>query len=479
MNKESQVTNLNLMWHTKTVSEFNKLNYDMILYPSNIIGTETYIVVGEDKRHIEGYVLSKLHKDDNANTVYFLRTEDVKNLPVAIKNTRKVHSKGNVYNLLTEGKSIKINPEQKMVWRELIDKSGIPKHTNPLHWTLYKNKVLYSRLKGQVYYRLVTESAFGKDKYHEAVRLLLNDMSNIKDPSTPKLFYAICHNKDVRINELPNKGADFVKFCNTLMSIGDGTTILDNSSRKTEGTKETAHIENLSVSFTHNIPAYYHSKGLKCFEELYPYNVINRYFYTHYTGFLQAVFPDHINHSELARDNDLFYKDWIKSCLWYEANWHTLKNRYPNINLARYKFSDREERFKDHFVDFARCLSHYAKDEQEYVELLDEEYRCHAGGKVQMSDVRVQGKKPVLTEDKVEHAEPVEPSKGIPQSRNKHDPVSTPDNLLKDMGDKVWGYEDLRKNSGMDSYHLDKWLDNNKTKGNIYEVMPGNFKVLK
>lgn len=368
-----------LIWHTKTINSFGSQNFDNILYPDNIVGTETYIVVGEDKKHIEGYVLSKRHKKDSTNTIYFLRTQDVDKLPMIISNVQKVHSKGNVYNLLTGGNSIRITPTKELSWRELIENSGIPEHTNPIHHTLYKNKVLYGRTKGQVFFRTITESAFGKDKYHEAIRLLLHQMCNLSDPTTPKLFYSACHNRDIRINELPESGskADFIKLCNSLMRLGDGTTILDNRSRKTEGTSEVAHTEKLSTSFTHNIPKYYTDRGQKTFEEIFPYNVVNRYYYNLYDGFLEASFPNDINHEELAQKYAEFIKKWIKSALWYEENWHTLKNLFPDTDLTQYSFPPTENRFKDHFIDFARCLSHYAKDEIEYKMLLDTEYASH------------------------------------------------------------------------------------------------------
>jgi len=377
-----KITNEDLMkiWHTKTINAFHTQNFDDILYPTNIIGTETYIVTGsgDNKKHVEGYVVTKKHKNESTNTIYFLRTQDVELLPLKILKTTKIHSKGGVYNLLTCGKSIKITPQKDMNWRELVEQSGIPMHSEPMHHALYKNKVLYARLKGQMYYRVITESAFGKDKYKEALRLLLDSSCNLSDPSTAKLFFSVCHTRDLTINELPKpEKKDFIKFCNALMRIGDAATILDNSSRKTEGTYEVAHIENLSTSFIHNIPKYYHDRGEDSFEDIYPYNVINRYFYTLYEGFLQAQFPSDMDYIKIAEEYTPFLRRWIKSALWYEEHWHELKNLYPNVDLSKFHFKSKENRFKDHFIDFARCLSHYAETEAEYKVLLNTEYQCH------------------------------------------------------------------------------------------------------
>ena len=357
------------------------MNYDNILYPNGIQGTEQYLTVGpsDNKKHIEGYIVKKMHTASPTPTLYFVRTEDAKNMPMLLENTIKVHSQNKVYRLVTAYKTINMNPQKIYDWREIIQYSGIPTHTNPVHWTLYKNKRLLARVHPHIYARVVTESAFGKDKYTEAYRLLLGDTMVISDPSSAKIFYTICHSNDITINELPDDSnkQDFGKMCNLFMRIGDKSNIVDNRARATAGTTETAKTDKLSVIFTHNVPWYYSNKGKKTFEDIYPYNVINRYYYNLYEGFLQGNFPEILDHHKAAEKYAEFYKNWIRSVLWYEQNWTSLANKYPNVSLDEYTFHKKEDRFREHFVDFAKCLSHYAKDEAGYRTLLDEEYKSH------------------------------------------------------------------------------------------------------
>lgn len=369
----------NIIWNTKTLRYFNLLNYDKILYPSDVQGTETYITVGQDKKHIEGYEVLKKHKDDVKPTRYFVRTEDVKDMPIEIIKAVKIHSKGVVYNLLVGSKTVKIPAKKVMDYREIIDCSGIPYHTNKLHYNLYKNKVLYGRIKGQLYYRTITESAFGKDKYKESVRLLLNESSLLSDPTVANLFYRACHNKDITINELPDtkNKSEFIKLCNMFMRLGDKTNTLDNRARSTSGTSDFADTSKLTLSFTHNVPSYYHDKGEKCYDDIYPYNVINRYYYNLYEGYLKAeILSDEIYY-QASIDYAEYIKAWISSVKYYEENIDKMGNRFSTIPLFDFKFNKKEERFKDHFMDFAKALSLYAKDEKEYLELLHEEYKSH------------------------------------------------------------------------------------------------------
>jgi hypothetical protein len=201
----------------------------------------------------------------------------------------------------------------------------------------------------------------------------------VSDPSSAKIFYAVCHTNDLTINELPDDSnkTDFGKMFNLFMRIGDKSNVIDNRARATSGTSETAQTDRLSVTFTHNVPEYYQDKGKKTFEDIYSYNVINRYYYNLYDGFLQSNFPENMNHEELAKKHEKFYQDWIRSVLWYEENWSKLYNRYPDVSLDSFSFPKKEDRFREHFIDFAKCISHYAKNETEYLTMLKEEYNTH------------------------------------------------------------------------------------------------------
>ena len=379
-----QLTKKELMdiWNTSTLDSFNKLNFDNVLYPSNIDGNETYIKLSQNKDAdiINGYRLLKKHKKDNVETLYFVRSCDINNLPIEIQGKHKINYAKEVFNLVTDLESCRIVPQRVFTWKQIIDWSGCPNHTNQIHYALYKMKCLYGRTNKQFYYRAISESAFGKTKYKEMIKLLLNKMCIVSDPSSPKLFFAICHNKDVTLNEMPdtsNKGL-FIKFCNMLMNLGDKSKSIENPSRKTEGTFENADTSKLSLSFTHNPPHYYKEKGLKSFEEIFPYNVVNRYYYNLYEGMTEFKESFGFNSEQCAIKHKPFISDWIKSVLWYEEHWNEIENKFPECLLDKFKFNKKEPRFKEHFIDFAKCVSEYCEgDVNLYIRLLTEEYKSH------------------------------------------------------------------------------------------------------
>ena len=368
-----------LTGRTEVAKEFSKLNFDKLLNHNDVHGLESFITY--NKNQIEGFELRKTHVDKKVPTTYFIRTKDIPKLPIIATKTIKIHDGRKVYHLITECDSMNIPAVEVYTWKELVDQTGLPKecHSNPTHHTLYKAKKLYGRLKPHVYDRTVTESAFGKTKYLEWTRMNINNMSMISDPSPAKIFYAACHTRNIIINELPDdtNKTNFIKICNSLMNLGDGTNELDNPSRATAGTTETADTSGTSLAFTHNIPSYYSNDGLRTFEQIYPYNVINRFYYNLYEGFLSPVFPEQMNYKELSIKYSTFFKGVISTMLYFEKHWPSLKNKYPKVSLVEYKFLKKESRFRDHFVDFAKCLSHYAPTEEMYKYLLDAEYKSH------------------------------------------------------------------------------------------------------
>ena len=372
---------LNLCWDTNTIEAWGNMYFDNVIFSNNIVGLETYLVKGKgsEEKHYEGFECRKMHKGNKTETTYFLMSKDLHKIPIMLDTNNgltKLHYRQKVWNIITGGTSLEIEPQRILTWREIIDYSGIPYHTKPKDWTRYKLKRLYARITGQLYQRAISESGFGKDKYVESYNLLIQKGCNISDPSRAKIFYSACHNKEITINELGvPTGQEQYEYFNMMMRIGDETKILDNSKRATDGTKEKITLSKLSVSFTHNIKEYYHKKDKKCFEQLYPYNVINRYYPNKYEGYSQRQMkPRNVTHHELALKYDSFIKSWVKSVLWYEKNFENLPNRYPNIPLTDFVFKTKEDRFRTHFERFAHCVSHYAKDEKEYLEILKDDY---------------------------------------------------------------------------------------------------------
>ena len=62
------------IWNTSVLDEFNHLNFDNMLFESEIYGTETYINKGDKNKpcHVEGYEIIKKHKKCKIPKVYFM-----------------------------------------------------------------------------------------------------------------------------------------------------------------------------------------------------------------------------------------------------------------------------------------------------------------------------------------------------------------------------------------------------------------------
>lgn len=377
------------LWDVRTLMAFNQLNYDKMLTASNLLGNEQCIKLSRDSLDfIDGFEAHKLHKNSTVKKTYFVPTLYAQQMPILIipEALRKVRYQSKVYNLLTNATSIKITPERILSFRRLVDESGLTTHTKPDHYTTYKIIVLTARL-GKLCARVVTESAFGKDKYIEMVRLLMNGTTVLTDPTIAKLINRIQHDKFVVISEMPGvmSGEPFSQLCNAFITIGDDRQVLDNRARATRGTTESAVISNKSVLFIHNPRKYYTDKGKQGFEDIYPYNVINRYFMVNLLGYTETRFTENLDNMEYCNEFSSVLKDWVKSALWYEEHWHTLKNE-RGIDWERFNFPKHEERFKVNFERIALAVSHYAESDEEYLSMLKLLYNQHLELKYEIQD---------------------------------------------------------------------------------------------
>ena len=377
MNNMNKGVNQDDLWNVRTLSAFNNMNFDMIINKTNLRGTEQYISLSRQKEdHVLGFEAVKRHKNKSVPTTYFIPTPKAEQIPIRIDQTIKQIFNSKVYNLVTDSTVMKIMPEKVYSFQELVNGSGLKDHTNPTHYTLYKIICLWCRLgKGCV--RIVTPSAFGKDKYLEMVRLLINRVTVLTDPTIAKLNNRIQHDKLIVLSEMPGEttGNGFRRFTNALNIIADDRQILDNRARAARGTSESADISSTSVMYIHN-PATYYSNG-KGFKELMFKSTYNRYIPFILEGYTQSKFTPNLNPYSFVKKHHTYLKNWIKSALWYEENWHTYIDPYF-VDLSKYKFNKSNERWQTNFVRLAKAVSLYAgEDKIMYDKLIDELYKSH------------------------------------------------------------------------------------------------------
>ena len=145
------------------------------------------------------------------------------------------------------------------------------------------------------------------------------------------------------------------------------------------GVPEQVDISEHSVTFTHNVAQYYHAKNNKCFEEYFEYNIINRLYCQELRGNMELD-EHNIKFEEVAEEYAWFYLAFIKTLRFLKEHRKDKEfdNKYPDIDVqATFKFSKKEDRYLAHFIKFAKWCSHFAKDKEQYVKILTEDYNNH------------------------------------------------------------------------------------------------------
>ena len=100
-------------FNNKTLSYFNKIIYKDVLGEEHIMGNE--IAVDVEGVRTPGYVLKKGIRQ------YFLRSEDVCNLPVKVKDTFQVINSSSVYHFISKYNTIKVESKDSLSFRSMVD----------------------------------------------------------------------------------------------------------------------------------------------------------------------------------------------------------------------------------------------------------------------------------------------------------------------------------------------------------------------
>jgi len=124
------------LFHNDSLQLFNDMMFSGILDVSNVVPKKKAITL--DKEKFYGYFLEK---DKN---MYFVEdaTKDntpiLDKLPIRIKKKTEEDYNKNVFWFIDDWKSVKIPDDRALTLRKLVNTIADFKHTNPLHWKLYK-----------------------------------------------------------------------------------------------------------------------------------------------------------------------------------------------------------------------------------------------------------------------------------------------------------------------------------------------------
>lgn len=305
-------------FHKNLLTTFRAELYDKLFWHSHLTSSNPKMVYFEDEgiAPVKGYYLKKNNK------LYLLPYELLDKLPLSALTTHELVTKTgkDVCNVITSVSSLRILPEQRVKFHELVDAEQF-KHTNPDAWTLWKI-ICWSARLSRVCCRVSGLKSFGKTGYFELINWLY-DRSYVVIPRTlPGLCIGITPDGVIVLDELSNVETGYVKsISNVLFQLGSMFDTLKSGSAgsASHGTLPLYKIPHLSCICIYNMVEDYKDAN-KFFDNMFPNNTaINDRFLPlrlPESDLDQAQFIDHP-----VMDNELrnHYIDLAKTASYYQS----------------------------------------------------------------------------------------------------------------------------------------------------------------
>ena len=357
-------------FHNDSLKYFNEKLYKGILTASNIVSKEQSYEF-KKKGGQQGF---RLEKHNDLKT-YFLKSNDIKNLPLKIQETFKDTFRTDVLHIVTNCNTIKIPGEKTTSFRNLIDWMCNFEHDNEKHWTLYKILIITAVID-RINFRVHTNAGFGKDSMVNAIIDLVNKTANIYGATFAKLEYYLL-NDFLFFNEVGGlKDSDKRNFQTFFLEVGAFSNSYNKHSRKTARTKERYDISKVSVGIAGNYNNYYFEKEQDPFVRQFTKAVNHRFLELKMDGVLTQDFSENFNLDNVIKHNQTYYKKVISTLNWYRDNGKKLDPIDWKYNPTR-DFGYGGNRKKLSFERICKYIGLYVKSKEEYVELTDLLYRCY------------------------------------------------------------------------------------------------------
>jgi len=264
-----------------------------------------------------------------------------------------------------------------MSFKELVDTMPSFKHTNPLHFTLYKIVAMVSYID-RINTRISTEAGFGKDSVVNIIQQLVDSTVNIYGVTFAKLEFSLV-NKLMILNEMGNlKPEEKMEMQQFLLATGGFSNTYTKRSRRTKDTQEMYDISKLSLMIFYNLPEYYINKAQEYFDQLFTQAVIDRFIPFVFEGRLTTKFEQLFDIDKTMVESEQLYKDCIATLNYFRQN--NLTEIEFNIP-KEIEFIDKQnkplKRYERTFNIILKYVGEYSRTQEEFTMLATELYNCY------------------------------------------------------------------------------------------------------
>lgn len=365
-------------FHSGTVQKFREKLFNNVFTKYDINSDEkriTETISDTEKHTYDGFEV----KDSKTRKTYFVPSNWIEQMPIKIKNARKLVYSKKIYYLSEDVVSVKFPARDEMSFKQWFDVWFPLNHTNPSSVRIAKFCILASALD-RGYSRLVSEKSFGKDGIVDNLIQLVGKGRNISNATAAKLFQLISEDFTA-FNELAGFGGEkkaiFQQF---FLEAGDANkTIYEHGSTGSDKTGNKADISKYGFVIMHNLPEYYFEKGMETFEQMFTHAVFDRFFPVLLEGQVESkhqFIGKNFDFESISEEATPFLKQWISKFYFMKETFTNMSNKYDisKYNLELDGRNEAASRWYNTFYRIAVLVSEYSDSESEFYEIMDSIY---------------------------------------------------------------------------------------------------------
>ena len=385
-------------WHMETLSAYNQLMFDTLIYDYNI-STDTLKEIefendeGMPCKPIRGYFAVKDKRK------YWIEEQFLDKLPLRMGDSfEELKHKEDLVHRPLKPKTFRITPNKEYPVRQFIDNFLPFKHSNEKHWTLLKFISLAGFI-GRVYCCISSFSEFGKSSVYDVLHYLTDKSPVFKPRSVPGVLCKINGVGNIVFDETHRCKKDIRDIIEEFaLQIGGGKALYINGALKSSKTKMRYDCSLQSITFLYNNNSNYDDPLKDYFEFIFSNNVAidSRFLKFKLDGKLTEEFSKDFDVPGLAEQykmeyvkiaKQLFYLQELKKSNGYERRFVTK----GKLNLKGRKLIT--------FSEITWLVDMYSETQEEYDVWIDDLEQSIIGYKSMVTELR--GVNPQLVEELV------------------------------------------------------------------------------
>jgi len=355
-------------YHMDVLNNHNTTMFNSLIQPHHVTSGNLKEIEFDGFDSLRGYFAQKDKEK------WWIKEEDYGLLPIRVKEYEELKHKEDVVFNPTSVSSFKIEPEQRLEVRQMIDDFVPFKNTHPDQWFIMKLVALVS-YTGRTFICVATEPGFGKSGIYRVLNAITSKTPVFKPRSIPGVLNKITSTGVIVFDEAHKSKKEVKEIMEEFtLCLGDGSPEYINGAMKSHRTQNNYDCILQSITYLYNNINCYKNPEKDYFEMIFSNNkaIDDRLLKLKLDGKLTQSFTRDFDIESVAIENKMYYIDFMKTLLWLQEYKQTGDYELRYMNRSILKLDNRKQAV---YNEILWLLDMYCVDQKEfdkYVGLIDQ-----------------------------------------------------------------------------------------------------------